>query len=97
MHNFVYLAQRRSEEFSCERNFGGGASPPWLRQWGLRNGTVSVRLSVPFICCSSLRRVCCCGPDGYEISIDYCTAGAAAARHAAANAGSATFTVDVGS
>jgi len=24
MHNFVYLAQRRSQEFSCEPNFGGG-------------------------------------------------------------------------
>jgi len=33
MHNFVYLAQRRSQEFSCELNFGGGACPPapWLR------------------------------------------------------------------
>ena len=27
MYNFVYLAQRRSQEFSCEPNFGGGASP----------------------------------------------------------------------
>ena len=26
MHNFVYLAQRRSQEFSCEPNFGGRAS-----------------------------------------------------------------------
>ena len=24
MHNFVYLAQRRSQEFSCEPNFGEG-------------------------------------------------------------------------
>ena len=35
MHNFVYLAQRRSQEFSCEPNFGEGACPrplPWLRQ-----------------------------------------------------------------
>ena len=24
MHNFVYLAQKRSQEFSCEPNFGGG-------------------------------------------------------------------------
>ena len=24
MHNFVYLAQRRSQEFSCEPNFWGG-------------------------------------------------------------------------
>jgi len=33
MHNFVYLAQRRSQEFSCEPNFGGGgrAARPWLR------------------------------------------------------------------
>jgi len=36
------------------------------------------------------------GSGGYEISIDCCTAGAAA-RFAAANAGSATFTADVGS
>jgi len=27
MHNFVYLAQRRSQEFSCEPNFAG-ATPP---------------------------------------------------------------------
>jgi len=46
----------------------------------LRNGTVSVRLSVPFAGCSSVRRVCCCGPGGKEISIACCTAGAAAAR-----------------
>jgi len=33
MHNFVYLAQRRSHEFSSEPNFGGGgrAARPWLR------------------------------------------------------------------
>ena len=38
MHNFVYLAQRRSQEFFCEPNFGGvpfrgggGRAPaPWL-------------------------------------------------------------------
>ena len=40
----------------------------------------SVRLSVPFARCISVRRVCCCGPGGCEISIDCCTAGAAAAR-----------------
>jgi len=27
MHNFVYLAQRRSEKFSCEPNYGGGLLP----------------------------------------------------------------------
>jgi len=32
MHNFVYLAQRRSQEFYCEPNFGGRAPRPWLRQ-----------------------------------------------------------------
>jgi len=26
MHNFVYLAQRRSQKFSCDPNFGGGVS-----------------------------------------------------------------------
>ena len=36
----------------------------------------SVRLSVPFARCSRVRRVCCCGPDGLEISIDCCTVGA---------------------
>jgi len=30
MHNFVYLAQRRSQEFSCEPNFGGRAPRPPL-------------------------------------------------------------------
>ena len=28
MHNFVYLAPRRSQEFSFEPNFGGGGVPP---------------------------------------------------------------------
>ena len=28
MHNFVYLAQRRSQELSCKPNFGWGACPP---------------------------------------------------------------------
>ena len=28
MHNFVYLAQRRSQEFSCEPNFGVGRASP---------------------------------------------------------------------
>ena len=27
MHNFVYLAQRRSQEFSFEPNFGGVPPP----------------------------------------------------------------------
>jgi len=37
MHNFVYLAQRRSQEFFCEPNFGVGPCPraPWLRHWYL--------------------------------------------------------------
>jgi len=30
MHNFVYLAQRRSQEFSCEPNFVGGVPRPPL-------------------------------------------------------------------
>ena len=46
-----------------------------MRQ-GLRNGTVSVHLSVPFAPpCSSVRRVCCCGPGSQDISIDCGTAG----------------------
>jgi len=28
MYNFVYLAQRHSQEFSCEPNFGGGVPVP---------------------------------------------------------------------
>jgi len=50
----------------------------------------SFRLSVPSIDrCSSVRRVCCCYPDGQEMSTDCCTAsvhsnGAAAARRTAA-------------
>ena len=39
---------------------------------GLWNCRASVRLSV----CPIIRRVCCCGPGGQEISIDCCTAGA---------------------
>jgi len=72
----------------------------------------AVRPSVrPYVCLSvpsgrrtPLLRVCCCGPGGQEISIDCCTAGGpavssnrAAARRAAANAGSATLSADVGS
>jgi len=34
-------------------------------------------LSVPSVdCCSSMWRVCCCGPSGQELSFDCCTAGA---------------------
>ena len=37
MHNFVYLAKRRSQEFSCEPNFGGGVcrppGPPGCTTW----------------------------------------------------------------
>ena len=65
----------------------------------------SVRPSVcPFDRLSHLAaasRVCCCGPRSQEISIDRCTAGGpavsssrAAARRAAANAGSATLSAD---
>ena len=45
MHKFVYVAQRRSQEFSCELNFRGRAPGPflWLRHcllsdnFGVRN------------------------------------------------------------
>ena len=50
---------------------------------------------------SAVRRVCCCVPGGQEISIDCCTpalgSSRAAARSAAANVSSVTFTRDVGS
>ena len=42
---------------------------------GLRNGALSVCLSVPFALRAPLLRVCCCGPGEQEISIDCCTAG----------------------
>jgi len=47
MHNFVYLAQWRSQEFSCEPNFGGGGCSPLGCTSGspLCNGTMSVCLS----------------------------------------------------
>ena len=38
-----------------------------------------VRLSVPFVRYSSLRRVCYCGPGRYHISIDCCSSGVHAA------------------
>jgi len=77
----------------------------WYMEQSLCNVTVSVRMSVPFASCSSVRRVCCCGPRGRRYrSIAARPApqqhGAArsAARCAAANdAGSVTFTADVGS
>jgi len=70
-------------------------------EWRQGNGT-SVRLSVPASDrCSSVRRVCCCGPGRQEISIDAArpapsSNGAAAARRSAAKASSAaTFTAAV--
>jgi len=65
---------------------------------------LSVCLSVPFGSRVLLLRVCCRWPGGQEILIDCCTVGGwavsssrAAARRAAANAGSATLSADVGS
>ena len=62
----------------------------------------SVCLSVSPVIRTPLLRVCCCGPDGHEISIDCCTAGgpavsssSAVARRVAPNAGSATLSTDV--
>jgi len=55
-------------------------------------------LSVPSI--DPLRRVCCCGSGGQEISIDSGAAAAwrtAARRSAAANASSVTLSADAGS
>ena len=68
MHNFVYLAQRRSQEFFCERNFGGACPrPPLLAapltncrpQWRMQEfveggGSLSPPLFYPFIVLSSL-------------------------------------------
>ena len=55
--------------------------PHSIAEQGQCNGTVSVCLSVPFARCSSMQWVCCCGLGGQEISIDCCTAGAAATRN----------------
>jgi len=64
----------------------------------------SVCLSVPSDCHMLLLRVCCCGPSCQEISIDCCTAGGPAVTSsrnaawlAAATAGSAALSADVGS
>jgi len=62
---------------------------------------LSVCLSVPFACCSSVRWVCCCGPGGQEISI--CSGDrrapsskpAATARRSAANASNLTLAAGV--
>jgi len=64
---------------------------------GLRKCRASVSLSVcPSISssglCTPLRRVCCCGPGGQEISIDCCTAGAQQQT-----ASRVTLSADVGS
>jgi len=55
-----------------------------MRQ-GLRNGTLSVRLSVPSIDhCMPLRRVCCCGPAGRR----YRSIAAATGHHSSTAPGS---------
>jgi len=59
----------------------------------------SVYLSVPYARRTPLRRVCCCGPGGQEISIDCCaTGGRQQLRRSSdvcwANAGSATLLAD---
>jgi len=48
-----------------------------MKRYGARS---SVRLSVPFVRCNSVRRVCCCGLGGHKILIEFWTTGAAA-RH----------------
>ena len=65
-------------------------------QQALCNGTVSVRLSVPSISrCSSVRRVCCCGPGGRAGDIDRLLQ--EHGRSSAATASSVTILADVGS
>ena len=88
------------------------ALPAQYAEQGLCNGRASVRpsvrlsvcLSVPAIDhCNSVRRVCCCGPGGQEISID--RGGRRFPQHethrtllqrSAATAGSATLSAAVG-
>jgi len=66
-----------------------------MRQ-GLCNGTVSVRLSVPFIDhCSSVRRVCCRRYRSIAARPAPSSNGAAAARWSAVKASSVTFTAAV--
>ena len=50
------------------------ALPAKYLEQGLCNGMLSVCLSVPFACCSSMRSVCCSGPCGQAILIDCCPA-----------------------
>jgi len=89
---FVYLAQRRSQEFCCEPNFGGACPrppPSWLRQ----------------CVCPIYRRLHAaatgffCGPGGQEVPISRSRRppGAAAARRPAANASSVTLSASLGS
>jgi len=49
MHNFVYLAQRRSQKFSCEPNFGGPGPPPPLAA-PVNHDELSFELSVADYC-----------------------------------------------
>ena len=57
-------------------------------------GRFYVTVRCPSVClyglaivnCSSVRRVCCCGPGGQEVSIDCCTAGARQQRRRSSTA-----------
>ena len=96
MHNFfVYLAQRRSQEFCCEPNFGGACPrpPSWLRQCVCPINRPLHAAATRFFC----------GPGGHEVPISRSRRppGAAAARRSArrsaANASSVTLSASLGS
>ena len=61
MHNFVYLAQRRSQEFSCRPNFRGGA----CRHPGCATATDPVDVQSPCVRFSATYS----GPHGFEVSV----------------------------
>ena len=73
----------------------------WRCPHSVRNGWASVCLPLPaFGRHTPLRRVCCCGPGGQEMSMvawPAVSSRRAAARRTAANAGSATLSADAGS
>ena len=80
MHNFVYLAQWRSQEFSCEPNFGGGGAPPLAAPVAHLYVTVQCQSVCPvgrqqqlLVCCRSGGRYRGTAAGGaYWLSVDIC-------------------------
>jgi len=59
MHNFVYLAQRRSQEFSCGPNFGGGVPPVHVATLS-RNRVAQQNRRCDICLTRIIQRVCVC-------------------------------------